>query len=254
MIRLPVSCLDVMLRAPCGEDDLALAEGPRAPVAAALGLLARLAARVDGVAQDWALLCVTDFEFLLLKLREMLLGDHVSSHVACPACAERVEISFRITEYTAHIRTKAVPQVKAAAQEGWLELEGAKFRLPQVADVLAAQAERNSGQALQLRCLAPGLGAKMRRRLEGVIARLAPQVTGEVGGACPSCGELLAAWFDVPGFVLTELRRMAAGIYAEVHLLAAHYHWSEAAILALPGARRRGYAELIRDSKLYAVV
>ena len=253
MIRLPVSCLDVMLRAPCGEDDLVLAEGPRAPVAAALALLGRLAVRGDGAAQDWAQLCVTDFEFLLLKLREMLLGDQVSSHVACPACAERVEISFRITEYAAHIQAEAVPRVKAAGQEGWLELDGAVFRLPVVADVLAAQGAADPGQALQLRCLAPGLEAKMRRRLEGVMARLAPQVTGEVGGACPACGELLAAWFEVPGFVLTELRRLAAGIYAEVHLLAATYHWAEAAILALPGARRRGYAELIRDSKLYAV-
>jgi hypothetical protein len=253
MIRLPVSGLGVTLRLPGGEDELALIEGPGEAVAAALALLTRLTARVDGQLQDWAQLPVTDFEFLLLRLRETLLGDHVSSLVGCPSCAERVEISFRISDYIARIRPAALPEVTAAPQDGWLQLETAQFRLPRVADVLAAQGAAHPGRELQRRCLSPGLEEKLRRRLERVIAKLAPQVTGEVGGACPACGALLAAWFDVPGFVLTELRRLAAGIHAEVHLLATHYGWAEAAILALPGARRRAYAELIRDAKLYAV-
>jgi hypothetical protein len=252
MIMLPVSGLCVVLRPPRGEDEMALIEGPREPVAAASALLSRLAARADGAAQDWMLLTVTDFELLLLKLREMLLGAHVSSHVACPNCAERVEISFSISDYAAAIRPTTLPGILPAAREGWLQLGELQFRLPCVADVLAAREQKNPGRALRLRCVAPGLGAKMQRRLEAVIARLAPQVTGEVGGACPACLVPLAAWFDVPGFVLTEMKRLAAGIYQEVHLLGANYHWAEAAILALPGARRRAYAEMIRDSRLYA--
>jgi hypothetical protein len=119
-----------------------------------------------------------------------------------------------------------------------------------VADALAARGEQNPRLALQRRCLAPGLDPKWCRRLELTISRLAPQASGEVGGTCPACGGQLAAWFDVPRFVLAEFKRIAAGIYHEVHLLAEHYHWAEAAILALPGTRRRAYAELIRNSKL----
>jgi hypothetical protein len=87
------------------------------------------------------------------------------------------------------------------------------------------------------------------RRIEAAMAQLAPEVTGEVGGACPGCGALLTALFDVPAYVVTELRRLAAGVYEEVHLLAAAYGWAEAAILALPGARRRHYAGLVREHR-----
>jgi hypothetical protein len=68
----------------------------------------------------------------------------------------------------------------------------------------------------------------------------------------PACQTALTAWFDIPAFVMTELRRLAAGIYAEIHLIAAGYGWSEPAILALPGARRRAYAGLLRDAQPYA--
>ena len=250
MIALPVSRMVVELRSPCGADDLALLEGPSDVARAALGALARLAARADGVAQDWALLTITDFEFLLLKLRAWLLGDQVMGHAACPACAQRAEISFGIDAYAAHLRPLAVAGVTAGPQEGWSRLGEAAFRLPLMADVLAARAERNPRLALQRRCLAPGLPAKGRRRLEAAISRLAPQASGEVGGACPACGQPLTAWFDVPRFVVTELRRMAAGVYREAHLLAARYHWREADILAMPRTRRRAYAELIGYSEL----
>jgi hypothetical protein len=89
----------------------------------------------------------------------------------------------------------------------------------------------------------------MRRRIERAIAQMAPEVTGSVGGACPACGAPVEALFDVPAFVVPELRRQAVEVYTEVHLLARAYGWSEAVILALPGARRRRYAELVREGQ-----
>jgi hypothetical protein len=254
MIRLPVSGLDVLLRPPGGADDLALIESSGSAIEAALALLTRLATWADGTAQDWAQLTMTDFELLLLQVRKTLVGEQVSAQVACPACAERVEISFRVSDYAAAIRPKTFAEVLPATLAGWLQLGTEKFRLPQVADILAAQAAPNPARALELRCLAPDIPPKQARRLEQKIALMAPQVTGEVGGACPECAAKLTAWFDVTGFVLTELRRLAAGIHQEVHLLAAHYHWAEAAILALPAQRRRAYAELLRDSRFAAAV
>ena len=41
------------------------------------------------------------------------------------------------------------------------------------------------------------------------------------------------------------LARTPAGLLAEVHRLAWHYHWSEAEILALPRHRRQQYLRLI---------
>lgn len=246
MIRLPVSAIDVRLRLPDGADEIAFNEGDPATLPAALRLLARLAVRDDGAAADWSLLPVTDFEILLLRVRDMLLGPVIASHVACPACRERVEVSFRIEDYIAAVRPASLPGLMPGPAEGWLALAGAAFRLPLVADLLAVGQTPRPGSALRARCLAAGTDTKQRRRIEGVIARLAPPVSGPVGGACPACGATLQALFDVAGFVVTELRRLGAGVYADVHLLATAYGWAEAAILALPGARRRHYAEMVR--------
>ncbi len=249
MITLPVSGLAVTLRAPDGADDLALIEGANAAMPAALNVLTRLATRADGTPQEWAQLCITDFEFLLLNLRHALLGNRLSSHAACPSCHERADISFTIADYTAHCRPARLPDLSPA--NGWLQADGLQFRLPQIADILVAQTSPHPAAALTRLCL-PSVPPKHRRRLERLIGRLAPRLTGPVGGACPACQTALTAWFDIPAFVMTELRRLAAGIYAEIHLIAAGYGWSEPAILALPGARRRAYAGLLRDAQPYA--
>jgi hypothetical protein len=34
-------------------------------------------------------------------------------------------------------------------------------------------------------------------------------------------------------------------LYEEIHLLALHYHWSEAALLGLPRSKRRRYLALV---------
>jgi hypothetical protein len=51
---------------------------------------------------------------------------------------------------------------------------------------------------------------------------------------------------NVPRLVMEELRSGAAGVHEEIHVIAAAYHWAEAAILAMPQSRRRAYAETIR--------
>jgi hypothetical protein len=40
---------------------------------------------------------------------------------------------------------------------------------------------------------------------------------------------------------LTEVDRL----YEEIHVLALHYHWAEAAILAMPAGKRRRYLGLL---------
>jgi hypothetical protein len=254
MITLPVSRLIARLRMPDGADEILLMELDASPLPAALGLLNRLAAGADGAARDWAGLPVTDFEFLLLKLRVLLLGDFVAGHAVCPACREPADISFRISDYLASSRPAAAPAAAPAADEnGWMRFNGAEFRLPVVADVLAALGEQNPEAALAARCVRPGLAGPARRRVERLLEKIAAPLTGPVGGDCPSCGAVLTALFDVPAFVVRELRRLAAGVLADVHLLASAYHWREAAILALPGMRRRIYADFVRSARLETI-
>jgi hypothetical protein len=247
MTRLPVRAIEVLLRRPDGADDVALIEGDQATLPTALRLLGRLVARSDCAVADWSLLPVTDFELLLLHLRQFLIGPVVASHVDCPSCDERVEVSFQVADFVAAVRPSEPSGVALGPDDGSLTLAGATFRLPILADVLAVWQTARPGAALRARCISHGTAAKLHRRIERASARLAPPVTGAVGGACPGCGRALQALFDVPSYVVAEMRSLAAGVYAEVHLLATAYGWSEAAILALPSERRRHYAELVRS-------
>jgi hypothetical protein len=248
MIRLPVSGSVVELRLPDGADDIALIEGDPDPIPAALRLLSRIATPPGGAAADWSQLSVTDFEILLLHARRMLIGGTVATDVACPACRERVDISFAVADYIAAVRPATPCGVAQGPRAGWLALDGTPFRLPVVADLLAVRETPAPGPALRALCQEPATEPRARARIGRAIARMAPEVTGHVGGTCPACGAAIAALFDVPGFVVTELRRRAVEVYAELHLIAAAYGWDEAAILALPAARRRRYAELVRNS------
>lgn len=51
---------------------------------------------------------------------------------------------------------------------------------------------------------------------------------------------------DAAFLLATELGGASDRLFAEVHLLAFHYHWSEAAILSLTRQRRWRYLDLIR--------
>jgi hypothetical protein len=247
MIHLPVSGVTVLLRLPDGADEVALVEGESQPIAAALRLLDRIATPQRSGSEDWSRLPVTDFEVLLLHLRQQTIGETVASDVGCPHCRERVEISFDISQYLAAIQPKIPHGVTPGASLGRFAWRDQEFRLPLLADLLAVRNTAKPGAALRVLCLAPETPARLRPSIEGFIARLAPEVSGPVGGHCPACATVIEAQFDVPSFVVAELRRRAAEVYAEVHLIAAAYGWAEAAILALPGARRRHYAEMLRD-------
>lgn len=72
-----------------------------------------------------------------------------------------------------------------------------------------------------------------------------PEVADEVITTCPTCKAQTTACLDPLTFAFPT----AETLLPEVHLVAATYHWSEDAILALPSRRRRGYAALIRADK-----
>jgi hypothetical protein len=253
MPRLPVSGQEVRIRPPDGTDDLLLLESDGNTVAVALGLLARMAEPEDGGGSDWAALAVTDFELLLAALRVMVLGEHVACAFDCPraGCGARCEVRFRLAEYLAPVRPRAAIGVgECAERTGWFRLGDAPaaFRLPTAADQQAVLGAADAARRLAARCLdPPDMAAPLRVRAERAMAAMAPEVSRPVSGQCPACEALVRAGLHLPSLVVTELRRAAVGLHEEVHLLAATYHWQEAAILALPRARRRAYAEHARN-------
>ncbi|WP_287128396.1 hypothetical protein [Candidatus Cyanaurora vandensis] len=249
-MRLPVSGLDLWVHPPTGAEDLLLAEAGVCDTRLALAVVQRLARSRDGQTVDWANLCVSDLDALLLQLRQELFGDWVRSDLGCPGCSQRFDLSFRLSDYLQRHVPRRARGVEPAA-DGWFRLKNSpvSFRLPTGADQLALTGDVDPEQLLVRRCIRPDpLTSRWRRRVEQAMGALAPSLSQDLAGQCPACGLVVLVFFDAQQFTLRELCDQARGVYEEIHLLAGYYHWSEAEILALPRVRRRHYAEFIRQA------
>ena len=88
----------------------------------------------------------------------------------------------------------------------------------------------------------------MREHLALVMAELDPQAALDLAAVCPACGVEFLAPFDAAEFLRQELMLTGDALFREVHLLASHYHWDEADILALPRRRRRRYLACLGEA------
>lgn len=246
MVTLPLTNRRVELRALTGADQVYLLEARGTETAVALGLVERVATGVNEPL-DATALPVTDFEALMVELRRMSHGDLLRTDVHCPAgCLERIDISFRLTDYMRHARPRAYRAAVADGEAGWYRLEGenVRLRLPTAADQLAIAGEADAERALLARCTQPvPRGRSQAARVFRAMERLAPTLSQELDGRCPACGATVRLFFDVQRFVLTELRNQAESVYDDVDRIAARYHWTEDLILALPARRRMAYAD-----------
>jgi hypothetical protein len=252
----PLSGLTITLREPTGADDLLLAEYRGYDLHLVPRLVERLAEAEADV--DWGELAVFDIDTLILRLRQAVVGDRVSSHVACAGCSGRVELSFGIETYLAHHRPHEGPLQKRSwgvsgpDDAGWRRLTGAdgtqpRFRLPTLNDQIAVAGAPDAPHALAQRCVEPHpLPAKLAARVETALGAYAPPLAGPLRGHCPDCGATIEARFEARQYCLQELSYRARFVYDDVGTLAERYHWSERAILAMPYARRAQYAERAR--------
>jgi hypothetical protein len=257
---LPVSGIVVSLRQPTGAEDVVLAEhDPDDPVLV-LALAEQLGMADPAVA--WADLPVPDIDALVVLLRRTMIGDRVVADVSC-ACGQRVDVSFSLETYLAYHRpnprgAKGRGWSAAPVEDtpGWFDLcAGAsapvRFRLPTLADQIAAGGAPDPVRALAARCIRTPLPPRaVLARVEAAMKALAPPLAGPIQGRCPDCGATIEARFEARTYCLTELRDRARFVYDDVDTLAERYHWTEQAILTLPHARRAGYAERARQTRL----
>ncbi len=119
-------------------------------------------------------------------------------------------------------------------------------RVPSVADVLTASSAPDPRAELLARCVRGHADARRAvRAAERAMESLGPTLRADVAGTCPECGAAAVLDVDARELCLTELRFLAASVYDDVHLIATGYGWTQDAILDLPSARRRRYADLI---------
>jgi hypothetical protein len=261
---------DASVRALTGADEQWLADCPPGrPTASVLsGLLARIVTRLGerrpepGDVRD---LLVGDRDFLLLAARRLTLGDRVGAVLACPECAEPMDLDFSVDEIPVRRPNplqRRLELVVSGADDRRLEIG---FRLPTGADqeALAGTDRQEAERALLRRCVetidgepvAPGALARLNGLSDPIAQAMqsaAPAVDLAMDLDCPACGARFGGDYELAPFLLRELHTGAGQLVREVHALAFHYRWGEAEILALPRARRRAYAELIDSELLHA--
>lgn len=258
---------DVSLRAVDDLDDAFILDTAGAlPGARATALVTRCVEQGD---TDPQTLTVGDRDALLLHLRRLSLGDAIDCVLRCPdpGCGEPLEWQLHVSDL---LVSRPEPPA-GAAKHGTVTVDAGgtrfqvTFRAPTVADVDAASSlalENVDRAALMLleRCViaaerdgracAPAdLPAAVRTAVDDAIAATDPQAEVQLEMRCPACDAGFTTLFDTAAFVLRELDQRATRTLHDVHLLAQHYHWSEADILRMPARRRALYIDLVRQAQ-----
>lgn len=190
---------------------------------------------------------------LLLSLRTRLFGSRLEGVTDCPACGERLELSFQAEDVLPpSLAPETLPPPAREPLE--VEISGCRlvFRLPVVADLKPGPPE----QSLLERCLlsakrdgqalaAADLPAVALAAIEEQMEAADPGAEVWLTLACPACGHAWPAVFDIASYLWNEIHTWAQRLLLEVHALARAYGWSEAEILALSPLRRQLYLNLV---------
>ncbi len=217
-------------------------------------------------------LLIADRQYLLLKLRELTLGDTIRASIFCPwpDCGKKIMVSFSIDDIplielvnqgpTYKMELSAEAAFVADSAETHREIV---FRLPNGGDQeelasIVVQDEIRAQALLLQRCIHSigllqdldektigRLSPLARREIEQQMEAVAPKVELTMESTCPECDREYAVPFDVQNFFFGELRTNRDLLYREVHYLAFHYHWSEREIMDMPRQKRRTYIEVL---------
>jgi hypothetical protein len=192
---------------------------------------------------------------LLLTLRELTFGPRLVSVSACPACGERMEATFNISDL------RVGPEGEEQREAFELSVNGYQihFRLPDSLDQAALSACADVAAARDLllrRCLLTvshkGEGEGAEKLPQGVLEMVArrmeemdPQADVRLGMSCEVCAHAWEEAFDISSFFCLELDAWANRLLTETHTLARAYGWRESDILMMSAARRQFYLNLV---------
>jgi len=215
-------------------------------------LLLLAAAAPETPLDELAALSIGRRDSQLLSLREQLFGRQLSAVAGCPACGERLELSF--TTEDLHVPGD---HDAGGAQELVMDGYHLQLRPPNSHDLLAlaAASDPATAEALLLaRCISVGQdgAAEAPERLPETVRQAAveslaaadPQADIVIDISCPACQHAWQAPFDIASYLWRELESWAMRVLREVHDLALAYGWGEADILALTPLRRHLYLEM----------
>jgi hypothetical protein len=266
---------DASLRPLTGRDEAFLVEADAAlsPAERSTALLTRCVIRLGAAERPTPglvrSLTVGDREALLLHLRRLTFGEHLSCVLTCPsaACGQKMDLDLRVSD----LLVPPSPH-ETVRHETVIEAGGERYRvclrLPTGDDQeavvpLALSHPAAAASAVLRRCLeridvldAGGVcesgGEVLSPEVVGALAQriseLDPQAETLLHLTCPACEAAFTSVFDAGDYLWREVAAGLGSLHREVHLLAFHYHWSEAAILHLTAKKRRLYLGLLAEA------
>ncbi|MGH7392799.1 MAG: hypothetical protein ACREM3_25605 [Candidatus Rokuibacteriota bacterium] len=198
-------------------------------------LLAQVIVRVDGWERDVdpelaAEMLVGDRDYLLLRLRQLSLGDAVHQIMRCPApaCEEKVDVDFLVSEIPVRrvdgVRPRYDFRLSRPAIAGDERSRRGVLRLPTgrdqeaIAELGAVNPAiantRLFGRLLQRlgdnaqidEALIRELPLAVRNELTAVLRATSPGPDLTIGIRCPRCGGDMTYPFDLYSFFLTSWR------------------------------------------------
>ena len=189
---------------------------------------------------------------LLLVLRQQTFGSQMEAYAECPACGAQLEFNVDVEELL-RVHTPANSGELTADVEGF----AIRFRLPDSVDLADCV---NSGllqtKGLLRRCVLEVNRGKERIdfealpesayfQLEARMAELDPLAEVYIALNCTECGHQFSMLLDILSFLWSELNEQVKRLLNQVHVLAQHYGWREADILAMSPWRRQYYLGMV---------
>ena len=194
-------------------------------------------------------LSVGDRQYLMTRLALHIDNRPVWLVAHCGACGEPFDISFNYADLPVKPAGQGYPFATVDTSLGTLQV-----RTPTGADQEHVATTPDDDQAMQVmlqRILAGDdegaevdttrLSEEDVKAIEAQVEALAPECANQLLTQCPQCQASNSVPVNPYGF----LAQPVGDLFAEIHTLASHYHWSEQAILALPRRRRQTYLRLI---------
>lgn len=200
-------------------------------------------------------LTVGQRDALVMDLRGRVFGAGVASVADCPACSERMDVTFDLRDIWAPPRGEPADPIE-------IESEGYRVRArpPSVDDLIwldecdpavdrrtallerCVLEARRKGRSVRAAALPPSVVSE----ISAALANVDPRAEIQLALSCAACGHTWSALFDIVSYFWQELESWVWRTARDVDALATQYGWSETEILAMSPDRRTLYLELVR--------
>lgn len=198
-------------------------------------------------------LSVGDRQFLMTRLAAHIHDEPVWLTAPCSHCQEPFDISYRHVDLPVKTAGEDYPRARVDTSLGPLDVH-----VPTGGDQerIAAAGDDAAAMRVLLSCIVENargdaafdpadLSPDDIEAIETRVEAMAPEIAAALWSKCPHCD----ADNTVPINFYTCLARPVDELYADVHTIASHYHWSEQAILNMPRQRRQIYLRHIDASR-----